>query len=198
MRANVKSNMRRNLLTNCHPLPHIFSHQDANLKFLKIQRTLQRVKKSGLPKNPTNIEEINAAFRNDEIMNTYGTSLQSSKKYKFFSGGFETPDHSFCVFSSEAMIELIEQNIPPADRHILMDATFQICPVGPFKQILIFYIRKCRQVCATHVLQIKCQISLFDLFIVFLFFSLLSFHFHFILGFPIRICIDVSQKYRLL
>lgn len=78
-------------------------------------------------------------------MNAYGTGLQTTKKYRFFDCAIETPRHSFCVFSSEASIELVLQHIPPAERHLLMDATFQICPIGPFKQLLLIHIRKSHQ-----------------------------------------------------
>lgn len=149
-----------------------------------------------MPKNPKTVAEINAAFENEEIMKSYGTALNTAKTYKFFSGGFETQKHSFCVFSSEGTIELIEQNIPPADRHILLDATFQICPVGPFKQILILYIRKYRQVCATHVFHFQCPIS-FDLFIFSSFYLFLSSSFLSV-GLSIRICTDVSQNHGML
>lgn len=48
--------------------------------------------------------------------------------------------HAFCVFSSKKTVRLIEE-LPLADRHILMDATFKIVPIGEFKQLLVLYAR---------------------------------------------------------
>lgn len=44
------------------------------------------------------------------------------------------------MFSSRKIVRLIEE-LPPADRHILMDATFKIVPIGEFKQLLVLYAR---------------------------------------------------------
>lgn len=121
-------------------------HQQADIDFKKYERTFQRIKKGCLPKNPTTIAEIIAAYEKDSIMTSYGETLHVEQKYRFFDGAFEADDHSFCVFSSKATIELVTEKMPPAARHILMDATFSICPVGPFKQLLILYIRKNKQV----------------------------------------------------
>lgn len=127
-----------------------FSHQDVSIDFKKYERTFQRIKKGILPKNPQSVKEINEAFANEAILASYGTALQTSKKYLFFDAAIETANHSFCVLSSKATIELILEHIPPAERHMLMDGTFYICPIGPFKQILIIYIRRYHQVCITY------------------------------------------------
>lgn len=70
-------------------------------------------------------------------MTSYGQAHHVNKKYRFFDAAIESPDHSFCVFSSKATIELILEKMPPAEREILMDATFRIVPIGQFKQLLI-------------------------------------------------------------
>lgn len=66
------------------------------------------------------------------------------QKYKFFDGAFEhkKKKFAFCVFSSKATIKLIKEHIPLSDRHILMDATFRVVPIGQFNQLFILYIRK--------------------------------------------------------
>lgn len=96
--------------------------------------------------------EIAEAFEESAVFETYGTSLQTKdldgndliEKYDFFDQIVENKKKtfSFCVFSSKVTLELIKRDIPIQDRHILMDATFRIVPVGPFKQLLIIYIRK--------------------------------------------------------
>lgn len=107
-----------------------------------------------MPSSPQSISEIIEAFKNLDVMETYGCTLQTvdidnnplPKKYTFFDIAIEKSTHSFCVFSSKATIELINQHIPLEERHILMDATFRIVPIGPFKQLLILYIRRHRKV----------------------------------------------------
>lgn len=121
-------------------------HQDVDIDLAKHERTLQRVKRGILPNNPKSVDEINAAFANADVMKSYGQTLHTEKAYKFFRGAVATEEHSFCVFASEAT-ELLMTSIEKCDRHILMDATFRTCPVGPFKQLLILYIRKRKKVC---------------------------------------------------
>lgn len=121
-------------------------HQNVDIDYKKYERTFQRIKRGVLPKNPTKIKEIVDSFNEETILKTYGHTLHMEISYKFYDGAIETDDYSFCVFSSKANIGLITENIPVASRHILMDATFKICPTGPFKQLLIIYIRKQRNV----------------------------------------------------
>lgn len=128
---------------------HIYSknrHQDVDIDYAKHQRTFQRIKRGVLPKSPLTVEELNAAFGDEKIFKCYGETLHLQNNYRFFDAAIETAEYSFSVFSSKATIELIKTNIPPAERHILMDATFRIVPVGPFKQLLILYVRKQKQV----------------------------------------------------
>lgn len=122
----------------------------------KIERCLQKIKKGTLPKTPETVDEIVDAFSRKDVIESYGTALQTvdghgvelKEKYMFFDGAFENKkkQFSFCAFSSKATIKLIESHIPVAERHISMDATFRIVPVGKFKQLLILYIRKNKKV----------------------------------------------------
>lgn len=117
------------------------------MDFDKKKRTLQRLKRGVLPKNPTSVEEIVAAFNDEAIAKTYGRTLHKDNNFAFYDGAIETKKYSFCVFSSKETVRLIEENIPMSEREILMDATFRIVPVGPFKQLLILYIRRYKKVC---------------------------------------------------
>lgn len=160
-----------------------YRHQNADIDFKKYERTFQRIKKGSLPANPTTVAEIIAAFEKDSIMTSYGESLHVDKTYRFFDGAFEAPDHSFCVFSSKATIELVLEKMTPAERHILMDATFRIVPIGPFKQMLILYIRKNKQVsfhaCMDKFLVIFVCLCLFFIFhCIFFFFQGFCFCIH--------------------
>lgn len=133
-----------------------YRNQSANLNLSKIERGLQKIKKGTLPKSPQTIDEIHAAFEQSDVFDTYGSTLQTKDldgndlehMHNFFDIAVENKKKkfSFCVFSSKTTLELIEKNIPIPERHILMDATFRIVPIGPFKQLLIMYIRKHRKV----------------------------------------------------
>lgn len=115
------------------------------MDFHSIERTMQRMKRGILPPSPSSVSEILSAYEKPEIFNVYGVSLHGTE-FVFFNGAVETAQYSFCVYSSKKTYDLIEKNIPPAERHILMDATFRTVPKRPFKQILILYIRKGKQV----------------------------------------------------
>lgn len=142
----------------------VFSHQDTSIDLSKIERTLQMIKKGALPKTPKTVKEIAEAFEKIDVMNSYGSTLQTvdlngdalPEKLRFFDTAYECKNYAYCVFSSKQTIELIEKNMKPSERHVLMDATFRIVPVGPFNQLLILYIRKHKKVCQSTLTQISC------------------------------------------
>lgn len=123
------------------------SNQDASLDYKSKKRTIQRLKRGILPKNPTTVNEIKTAFSDEKIFHTYGHSLHTNEKYLFYDGAVETDKYSFCVFSSKLTVKLIAENIPISERDILLDATFRIVPVSVFTQLLIVYVRKQKKVC---------------------------------------------------
>lgn len=120
---------------------HFFRNQNANIDFNKKKRTIQRLKRGVLPINPTCVDDIIAAFSKTAVYDTYGKSLHENEDYPFYNGAVQTSKFSYCVFSSRKTIALIDKYISVDKRDILMDATFRIVPVGPFKQLLILYIR---------------------------------------------------------
>ncbi|XP_055308055.1 uncharacterized protein LOC129572155 [Sitodiplosis mosellana] len=131
-------------------------NQSASLALDKIERGLQKIKKGALPKTPESIDEINSAFQESAVIESYGQTLQLvdidgeklTERHLFFDVAIENKakEYSFCVFSSKTTIELIHRHIPLPERHILMDATFRIVPFGPFSQFFILYIRKHKKV----------------------------------------------------
>lgn len=156
----VKSEMRRQC-TNLYTLAggkrlasvrSIFSnvmqqYPRSNLKLSSIRKTLSRLKKGTLPTNPKNVHEINEAFRNPEILRSFGYSFgENGTTEKFFDTAVETENFSYCVFSSKKIISMINDRIKPEKRHILLDGTFRTCPLGSFKQLLIIYVRVDHQV----------------------------------------------------
>lgn len=143
---------------------HFFScrNQGASINLEKVERGLQKIKKGALPVIPSTVDEINEAFSKECVFDTYGSTLQTidldgrdlEKKHSFFDGAFENKakQFSFCVFSSKATIQLIKRHIPVHQRHILMDATFRVVPMGKFKQLFILYIRKHKKVLFHYIL----------------------------------------------
>lgn len=132
-----------------------FRFQNTQIELKTKQRNCQKIKRGTIPKNPGNIDEIIAAFEDPKIMQAFGMSAhEGDKKCKFFDGAIQKKHHCFCVFSSKTIINLVHKHIPVDERHILMDATFKIVPVGEFSQLLILYIR------------IKYEVSNYYLFLV--------------------------------
>lgn len=108
------------------------------LEFGKYERTFQMIRDKTIPKNPINCQEILESFKNEKIMESLGRSKHLGNSI-FFYGVVQRERHSFCVFSSKYAISLIEKHIEPTRRHFMLDATFKVCPVDPFSQLLIIY-----------------------------------------------------------
>lgn len=87
------------------------------------------------------VEAINTAFECKEILSSFGFTADDVDPRKFFDGAVRCEGHSFCVFSSKGICDAYAENVPVGERHILMDATFKIVPIGEFQQLLILYCR---------------------------------------------------------
>ena len=115
--------------------------QDAtkNLNFQKIKRGLQNLSGRIFAKSPQTAVEVTAAFQMEEIWNKFGLS-KSDDPRPFFKACIKEPDFAYCIFSSEKIINIIKEYIPPSKRKYLVDATFKIVPQGCFKQLLILHV----------------------------------------------------------
>lgn len=111
-----------------------------NIAFSKIQRGLQHIVSKCFVTSPNNAVQVIEAFNLENVWTTYGTSKDESNPRHFFTECISEKNHSFCLFSSLKTIDLVKENIPPANRTVLMDATFKIVPNGCFKQLLVIYI----------------------------------------------------------
>lgn len=58
----------------------------------------------------------------------------------FFKTAYECKSFPYVISSSDNIIKGIKTNIPVERRKFLMDATFTVCPLGPYNQLLIVYI----------------------------------------------------------
>lgn len=123
----------------------------------------------------------------------FGRSLGAENL--FFDVAKSTKNGDFCVFSSKKQIELLNTHIEDERLHLLMDATFRTCPMGPFKQFLIIYARIHHQViCVINMfifslivlhlfltsnsISFSLFLSFFFVLLFFFFFSHRPFHLH--------------------
>lgn len=66
----------------------------------KIERTLQKIRKGALPKTPKTVSEIVEAFEKIDVMESYGSTLQTvdlsgkelPKKLRFFDTAYKCKD----------------------------------------------------------------------------------------------------------
>lgn len=107
------------------------------MQFYPLQRTLQRLRNEILPKNVSTVAGIVSAYDLPDVMLHYGTT---KGQRPFFKTAYECSLFSYCIFASDEIIEMYEDKIPLERRDFLMDATFKVCPFGPFNQLLIVYI----------------------------------------------------------
>lgn len=121
----------------------------ANVKisYKSVERKLRKARREALPKSPTNAAQINEIYQNDFVRETYGMTLRAkpkdgegvSKSSKFFKYAYECKDFSYCVYASDDIINAILSCSDATERSLYGDATFRICPLGIFKQILILF-----------------------------------------------------------
>lgn len=161
------------------------------LEYKKHQRNVQKIRDSAIPRNPTNCAGIRDAFQQDDIMATLGRSKHLDHPI-FFDGVVEKRKHSFCVFSSKYAIALIEKHVEAGRRHFMLDATFKVCPVGPFTQLLIIHAAYIKLVSVSVQLALAIN-SVFFLQV------LMRFHFSYIfIGIPVHFRVNVQQIRRCL
>lgn len=115
--------------------------------FTLVKRGLYYIRNKLVPESPKTIADVIAAFEKPDVAESIGSSKHSSD-VPFYVGCHEEKNkkeehsYAFCVFKSQSTIDLMHKHLPHVkDRDILMDATFKCCPYGPFKQLLILYIR---------------------------------------------------------
>lgn len=106
----------------------------SNLKYKTMATQFYRRKHKNRPKLPKNCEEIKESFENDNsILEKYGFTLD--KKSRFYVDTIIADGHSFCVFESTSIINMIKTKIPRNKRKYLLDGTFKTA-AKPFTQLL--------------------------------------------------------------
>lgn len=118
-------------------------NQDAskNIAFARVKRGLQYLTSKVFVSSPKTVSEINEAFKNEALLKNFGlTRHEGLEKTPFFRVCYEEDNFAYCLFASEKIVSLIRENIPSANRKILVDATFSVVPIGCFKQLLLIHI----------------------------------------------------------
>lgn len=109
------------------------------LNYNKMKRGLQKITNKIFVKSPKSALEVTEAFRKENIWNEFGVT-KGDEHLPFFKACIQKDDFEYCIFSSDKIINLIQEFIPPGKRMYLVDATFKIVPQGCFKQLLIIHI----------------------------------------------------------
>lgn len=117
---------------------------------------------------PKDCEEIERSFEDVNILRKYGLTLD--EKSKFYVDTVVSSNHSFCVFQSEAAIDLIKNRIDPKQRRYLLDGTFQSA-AKPFGQLLTISVEYKHIVSFSKCLHLMHFNSNFDTFMFCIFFQ---------------------------
>lgn len=126
----------------CFFLYHTHRHQQCTLLYEDHERCLQKTRKLGVPKAPSNVDEIREAMKRSEIFDTYCRTFHTDVRDLFLDHLYDGKDFSYCIFSSKKIMQLIEEKIDVKDRHYFIDGTFKVVPYGCFTQLLVIHVGK--------------------------------------------------------
>lgn len=104
-----------------------------------MKRGLQKLTNKIFVKSPKSALEVTEVFKKTDIWNQFGVT-KGDEQLPFFKACIQEDDVKYCIFSSERIINIIKEFIPPHKREYLIDATFKIVPQGCFKQLLIMHV----------------------------------------------------------
>lgn len=107
---------------------------NTRLNYNTVKKTIQRKKNQKYPKEPT-MATIDTEFAKSEIMNKYGRTLDGDAK--FYVGTVAAKDYQFTVFSSDYVINFIENNIAVGSRKFLIDGTFNKLPLDYYQLLIV-------------------------------------------------------------
>lgn len=105
----------------------------SSLKYGNMARQFYRRKHKNRPKLPKDCGEIKRCFADDDILKKYGFTLDG--KFKLYLDTIVSANHSFCVFQSQAVMNMVKERVDKNHRRYLLDGTFKSA-AKPFKQLL--------------------------------------------------------------
>lgn len=127
------------------------------LTFKKVKRQLYRLRDKKYPKRPKTDEEIQNSLKDPVLFEEFGQTLDK-KHPLYIDSVIEEGKYSFHVFTSLAMIGMVQKYILPGQRKYLMDGTFTVVPEQFRKtgQLLIIAIEYKNGVCKGIINLSKC------------------------------------------
>lgn len=104
---------------------------DVNIDDPYLIAYLNKMKRNKFPKSPKTSEEIISAFEKEDVRKMFGEHYETTVKPE------QKGIYGFSIFCDYTIIESMK-NI--TNREILIDATFDVVPDGPYKQLLVIHL----------------------------------------------------------
>lgn len=120
----------------------IFSGAKLGIAWKDNKRTLYKLSNQTLPPAPKTANDITNAYLDEFVRTNYGMTYRDdkTKSTMFFKTAYQCEDYSYCIFSSDDVSHNIHLYVPTNNRKYYIDGTFQIVPMGDFKQVLTISI----------------------------------------------------------
>lgn len=103
-----------------------------NMQFAKRSRTFRYHLGKGIPRNPKTLQDVEAFFKNKEIIEKIGKTLHTTEPKLFYQDTVVKSNFAYVIFSSESILANLPEN-----RSVRVDCTFKCVPKSPFNQLLI-------------------------------------------------------------
>lgn len=118
-----------------------FSRANVDIPFKVVESICNSSRREALPKNAANVPDILEAFGKEHILETYGYTYRpkGGERSTFLKYAFECDEFSYCIFASDDIVKMIEENVEPSNRKLYSDATFKVTPIGVFRQVLVLH-----------------------------------------------------------
>lgn len=97
------------ILCYSNEINHLFRHQDAKIELRPLVRNCQKIRRGVVPKNPENVEAINIAFEDSEIMEVFGHTANKPNPEKFFDCAVQKGTHFFASFLQKKISNLLKK-----------------------------------------------------------------------------------------
>lgn len=103
---------------------------------IPIENSKPEIKTHNYPIPPKTCSEIVATFDSESIMYMFGYTKHDNPRV-FYTTAIEEIDYGYCIFVSDAIIEIIEKFIGVENRNYVVDATHKITYIGNFRDLIV-------------------------------------------------------------